>query len=81
MPVLLAMLLLFMGFPDSSARAQGVPLGPRDGATLAQTDTGRVKVGAEAPDFTLESLAGPPITLSQFRGKQNVVLVFYRGFW
>jgi peroxiredoxin len=38
-------------------------------------------VGDPAPDFTLEALSGPPITLSQYRGKQNVILVFYRGYW
>jgi cytochrome oxidase Cu insertion factor (SCO1/SenC/PrrC family) len=81
MPVLLALLLLFIGFPGSDAHSQAAPLGPKDGAGLTSTDTGRVTVGSEAPDFTLESLAGPAVTLSQFRGKQNVVLVFYRGFW
>lgn len=56
-------------------------LGPIDGATLAPTDTGRVHAGMPAPDFTLESFAGPRVTLSQYRGKKNVVLAFYRGHW
>jgi cytochrome oxidase Cu insertion factor (SCO1/SenC/PrrC family) len=81
MRVLLAMLLAIIGTPARAAQAQDVPLGPRDPARLPPTDTGRVAVGSEAPDFTLESLTGPPVTLSQFRGKQNVVLVFYRGHW
>jgi mycoredoxin-dependent peroxiredoxin len=33
--------------------------------------------GAEAPDFTLKDQDGNDVTLSSFRGKQNVVLVFY----
>jgi hypothetical protein len=57
------------------------PLGPKDGVGLAPTDTGRVAVGAEAPDFTLESLGGPRVTLSQLRGSKHVILVFYRGHW
>jgi len=61
--------------------AQEPALGPKDGAGLAPTDTGRVAVGDLAPDFTLEALTGPPVTLSGFRGSQNVVLVFYRGHW
>lgn len=61
--------------------AQTPALGPKDGAGLAATDTGRVTIGNIAPDFTLEALVGPPITLSQFRGQKNVVLVFYRGHW
>ena len=60
---------------------QGVTLGPKDGSGLTPTDTGRVTVGLVAPDFTLEALSGPPVTLSQYRGQKNVVLVFYRGHW
>lgn len=56
-------------------------LGPKDGAGLAPLDTGRVAPGAMAPDFTLESRDGSTVTLSQFRGGKNVVLVFYRGHW
>lgn len=33
-------------------------------------------VGAVAPDFTLDSTAGP-ITLASFRGQQNVLLAFF----
>lgn len=36
-----------------------------------------LKVGDMAPDFTLPSTAGKPVTLSDFRGKKNVVLAFY----
>jgi peroxiredoxin len=32
-----------------------------------------------APDFTLQSAQGTAVTLSAYRGKSNVVLVFYRG--
>jgi thioredoxin-dependent peroxiredoxin len=35
-----------------------------------------IKVGEEAPDFTLPSHLGGSVTLSEFRGK-NVVLSFY----
>ncbi|MFN8667109.1 MAG: redoxin domain-containing protein [Gemmatimonadaceae bacterium] len=34
-------------------------------------------VGEAAPDFTLPSTAGEPVTLSSFRGKQNVLLAFF----
>jgi cytochrome oxidase Cu insertion factor (SCO1/SenC/PrrC family) len=81
MPVLMVMLLLFIGLSPSDAQGQGVQLGPKDPTRLPPTDTSRVGVGSQAPDFTLESLSGPPVTLSQFREKQNVVLVFYRGHW
>ena len=38
-------------------------------------------VGQTAPDFTLASTTGGPITLSQYRGKQPVVLAFYVLDW
>ena len=66
----------------AGAGAQSRPaLGPIDGADLPPLDTGRVAVGTVAPDFTLEAKDGGTVTLSQFRGKKTVVLVFYRGHW
>ena len=41
----------------------------------------KVKVGELAPDFTLPSLKGEKITLSQFRGRKNVVLSFVPAAW
>lgn len=35
-----------------------------------------VEVGHEAPNFTLKNTAGEPVSLSDFRGR-NVVLLFY----
>ena len=62
----------------ASAFAQ---LGPKDGVGLIATELDRVKVGQPAPDFTLEDADGKGITLSDFRDKKSVVLVFYRGYW
>lgn len=36
-----------------------------------------IEVGTKAPDFTLKSQHGEAISLSDFRGKKNVVLLFY----
>jgi peroxiredoxin len=36
-----------------------------------------LKVGDEAPDFTLPSTTGQSFKLSDFRGKKNVVLAFF----
>jgi cytochrome oxidase Cu insertion factor (SCO1/SenC/PrrC family) len=71
----LACALVMTGFP---AFAQ---LGPKDGTNLAATDLDRVKVGQPAPDFTLENMDERRVSLSDFRGKKSVVLVFYRGYW
>jgi peroxiredoxin len=55
------------------------------GATLAtglfgqnmQPPKTHLKEGDMAPDFTLNSTAGGKVTLSDFRGKFNVVLAFF----
>ena len=70
--------LAFTLFLASAAYAQ---LGPRDGLGLPATEPERVKTGDTAPDFTLENADGKRITLSSFRSKKAVVLVFYRGYW
>lgn len=36
-----------------------------------------IQAGREAPDFALKDTAGTEVRLSDFRGKQNVVVVFY----
>jgi len=41
----------------------------------------KVKVGDVAPNFTLPSVSGKQITLSQFRGKKNVVISFVPAAW
>ena len=41
----------------------------------------KVKVGDLAPDFTLPSVAGDDVTLSQYRGKKNVVISFVPAAW
>ena len=50
-------------------------------AAAAQTTPAQppitLKVGDAAPDFTLSDTAGKRVSLSEFRGKSNVVLAFY----
>ena len=41
----------------------------------------KVKVGDSAPDFTLPATNGERITLSQYRGKKNVILSFVPAAW
>ncbi len=62
-------------YADGSAFGQGqVPLwvpAPR------MKPTNEVRVGQKAPDFTLPSAQGGEITLSDYRGKKNVVISFF----
>lgn len=41
--------------------------------------THALKVGETAPDFSLTSDSGKPVTLSAINGP--VVIVFYRAYW
>ncbi|WP_319581838.1 peroxiredoxin [uncultured Pseudodesulfovibrio sp.] len=53
-----------------------------DPGRLKPTDsTLKVKVGDMAPDFTLPAISGGTVTLSDYRGKKNVVLSFVPAAW
>jgi peroxiredoxin (alkyl hydroperoxide reductase subunit C) len=41
----------------------------------------KVKIGDRAPDFTLPSVSGEKISLSQYRGKKHVVISFVPAAW
>jgi hypothetical protein len=80
----LCVALVLAGCAGDDSRPQTtreVGLGPADGRDLPGTDLERVRAGDLAPDFSLASLAGPVVTLSELRGARNVILVFYRGWW
>ena len=75
---MLAFALLLLVSPQGlSAQAA---LGPVDGVVLSPYELNRVLPGDMAPDFRLQDQAGKVHQLSQYRGK-NVVLVMYRGYW
>jgi hypothetical protein len=41
-----------------------------------------LRVGQQAPDFTLADTNGKPVALSQLlQGKRGALLIFYRGYW
>ena len=75
---LLALALLLLVSPQALF-AQST-LGPMDGLVLSPYDLKRILPGDMAPDFRLQDQDGKVHQLSQYRGK-NVVLVMYRGYW
>ena len=77
MPILAFVLLMLVS--SQTLFAQGV-LGPVDSLVLSPYDLQRVLPGVMAPDFRLQDQDGKVHQLSQYRGK-NVVLVIYRGYW
>jgi len=40
----------------------------------------RVSLNMPAPDFSLPDYTGREVSLADFRGRKNVLLVFNRGF-
>jgi len=76
--VLSAFVSVRMAFPISDAYKGNIyQLG-----TLKPIDSVlKVKVGQPAPDFTLPSVSGEKVSLSQYRGKKNVVLSFVPAAW
>jgi cytochrome oxidase Cu insertion factor (SCO1/SenC/PrrC family) len=74
------LLALILGLTIANPAAFGQPAA-KEATNSSATDLNRIKVGQPAPDFTLEDSDGKNISLSDYRGKKNVVLVFYRGYW
>jgi len=64
---ILSVLLVSAAVAGSLAAQNAAPAPPKT----------NLKVGDLAPDFTLPSTAGKPVTLSDFRGKSAVVLAFF----
>ena len=73
-----AFLLSCLALGMAARLARGAAIGERD---LPPADLDRVRKGSLAPDFTLQDQDGKLVTLTSFRGKKKVVLVFYRGYW
>jgi peroxiredoxin len=60
-----------------SVIAMGAMLGASLVAQQIQPPKTQLKEGDMAPDFSLRSTAGGTVKLSDFRGKNMVVLAFY----
>ena len=76
---LLAFLLLVS---NALSRSEAYKENIYDPGQLKPTDsTLKVKVGDPAPGFTLPAVSGGEISLSQYRGKKNVVLSFVPAAW
>ena len=43
--------------------------------------TKHIALGKEAPDFCLTDVNGQEVSLSTFRHKKHVILIFTRGFF
>ena len=73
---------LFLVCSGVGAQSSGLTKNLYDLGELKAFDSElKVKSGEMAPDFTLPSVSGKKITLSQYRGKKNVVISFVPAAW
>lgn len=74
--------LVFLWSTTASGVSQAFKKNIYNPGLLKPTDSVlRVTVGEYAPDFSLPAVSGEKISLSQYRGKKNVVLSFVPAAW
>lgn len=76
------MMVLLLMFGSAGAQTSELTKNLYDLGKLKAFDSElKVKSGEMAPDFTLSSVSGKKITLSQYREKKNVVISFVPAAW
>jgi len=75
-------LVVFIFVPSAYAISEAYKENIYQLGTLKPVDSAlKVKVGDHAPNFDLASISGENVSLSQYRGKKNVVLSFVPAAW
>ncbi len=78
----IGMFVLSGSFSVTHGESTGFGSGIYDPGQLKPTDSPTtLKIGDQAPDFTLPSLGGDNLSLSVYHGKKNVVLSFVPAAW
>ncbi len=78
----MGLLVIFVWIAAAYAQSPGFKENIYPVGKLKPTDSVlKVKVGDLAPDFTLPAVRGGKTTLSQYRGKKNVVISFVPAAW
>ncbi len=79
---IIAGLIIFLNMTNADAASEAFKDNIYNPGQLKPVDsTLKVKVGDLAPDFTLPSVSGEDVTLSQYRGKKHVVISFVPAAW
>ena len=81
--IIFKILVLFLVLPGTSM-ATSTAYGEKiyNPGVLAPVDSKlNVQTDQAAPDFTLPSVSGKPIRLSQYKGKKNVLISFIPAAW
>ena len=80
--VIIAVASLFAFIPIAYSLSDAFKENIYNVGTLKPIDSvPKLKVGDQAPNFTLPAIAGDKISLNQYRGKKNVVLSFVPAAW
>lgn len=75
-------LVVFIFVPSAYAISEAYKENIYQLGTLKPVDSAlKVKVGDQSPNFALASISGENVSLSQYRGKKNVVLSFVPAAW
>lgn len=77
--LLLALSFSMLAVPAASEISRAKIYNP--GELKAVDSQPKLKVGDRAPEFTLPSVAGDPVSLSSYAGKKNVVISFVPAAW
>ncbi|MGW8192639.1 MAG: peroxiredoxin [Desulforhopalus sp.] len=81
-PFFASIFLLLFSFHLSNAKNVTLQKFIYDPGILKPRDSVlKVSVGQSAPDFSLKAIKGGSVTLSDYRGKKNVVLSFVPAAW
>ena len=67
------------GLPTGKAAPQPPPSPTPQPSPGAAAEPRYLQAGDMAPDFTLPGVDGKLVSLSQYRGKENVLLFFHMG--
>ncbi len=79
---ILCALFLVVGAQNAPAVSDAMKKEIYDVGKLKPIDSElKVRVGEQAPDFTLRSTSGKTVSLSEFREKSNVVISFIPSAW
>ena len=85
----LTLALIIAAITACAAAAPPTPTAPPTAATPGLTAAAppetisneAAPLAKTAPQIALSNAAGETVTLNDYRGRQNIVLIFYRGFW
>lgn len=79
--ILLLAVFAFCGVAAAHTAEQGEPVTYPVGKLKPRDSQLKVGIGDAAPDFSLPSITGKTIRLSDYRGRKNVVLSFVPAAW